>query len=722
MTKARLGEESEDPERLLTKSLRPVREVMRARDLDFNQLLQRDLDDHRVATNLIPYLLKHRTTGPAFFPPIVAVLLPFKNKQPSSFPALENSEDADDEQLGLRWRQWKAGDAFQVRRVIDDGGNFHSVNLGQLRWNSTAAQIVVLDGQHRAMALLAIDRTMSRTWDDNEGSKYRSFYERQVEQYLRSYDPEGKLDLSQVEVPVAVCWFPEKTGLNRKPHEAARQLFVDVNSEAKPPSESRIILLSDAELANVLTRSLLSLLRDEKETSFLPLFAVEYDNPDINSSRPARWSVVSNISLLKLVVGRLIFGPAKYLRQVNLRNTSGRDSASARDSFMREQLDILTLFPAIIDDSGFAYKREEIGNESFPLGRVEEIIDRFSQTWGMGILTLFSHVAPYKSHAAALNRLEADWSAAVEPHAALGYDALFGGVGVFWTLKDSYEHYREEIRQDRGRQTTRSKSDDVIKAWNAITIKRDDFEMFRSQEYLASTKPERLKLCKSVYEVVNTHACQLGLALTLGSLWELRKKGGSKPRVEEIPEFASSIVSGINSFLLSDESRGTKKDRRLLFSKEVNDPLNLIINMDAGKAIYFRYFWLEILNTSEGWPSVANWFPSKAGFDEMLSTARNAYLLYLIDEQKKLLKSEFAGKTDSSLVLEARNRSRKRLQRALKKWFNLSEEVFDDWVSDKLSIDDEADSAPDPNEESGLESEPQHDGPDSLEALIAEED
>src|SRR3546814_45799 len=55
MTKARLGEESLDPERLLTKSLRPVREVMSADDLDFNQLLQRDLDDHRVATNLIRY-------------------------------------------------------------------------------------------------------------------------------------------------------------------------------------------------------------------------------------------------------------------------------------------------------------------------------------------------------------------------------------------------------------------------------------------------------------------------------------------------------------------------------------------------------------------------------------------------------------------------------------------------------------------------------------------
>src|SRR3546814_902531 len=164
MTKARLGEESLDPERLLTKSLRPVREVMSADDLDFNQLLQRDLDYHRVATNLIRYLLKNRTTGPTFFPPIVAVLLPFRNKVPSTFPEYGDVSKVSDS--GMTWRQEQAGESFQVRRLFDEETNsIHSINLAQLRWNSKTAQIVVLDGQHRAMALL--DRKSTRLNSSN---------------------------------------------------------------------------------------------------------------------------------------------------------------------------------------------------------------------------------------------------------------------------------------------------------------------------------------------------------------------------------------------------------------------------------------------------------------------------------------------------------------------------------------------------------------------------
>src|SRR4051794_8117306 len=86
MTKARLGTGAVDPERRLTQHLAPVREVMQSEDLDFSQLLQRDLDDHRVAVSLVPYLLQPDWTGPAFFPPIVAIALPFEQRRPSTFP------------------------------------------------------------------------------------------------------------------------------------------------------------------------------------------------------------------------------------------------------------------------------------------------------------------------------------------------------------------------------------------------------------------------------------------------------------------------------------------------------------------------------------------------------------------------------------------------------------------------------------------------------------
>ncbi|MGW4180520.1 hypothetical protein ACWEK2_00015 [Streptomyces albidoflavus] len=673
MTKARLGEESQDPERRLTKSLRPVREVMSAGDLDFNQLLQRDLDDHRVATSLIPYLLQPRATGPAFFPPIVAVLLPFKNKQPSHFPDFEKSEDVHDE--GLDWRQWQAGDSFQVRRVTDEFGNIHSVNLAQLRWNDAKAKIVVLDGQHRAMALLAVDRTQSRTWQDNDGSKYRSFYERQVKQYLKEFDANGSLDLSKVEVPVTVCWFPEKVGEDGHPHEAARKLFVDVNKEARPPSESRIILLSDAELVNVLTRSLLGALRSDKNEKLLPLYAVEYDNPDIDSSRPARWSVLTNINLLKMAVNRCIFGPPKYLQNVT-QKLGSRESKPERDTFMRQQLDIKTLFPAEIEDGGFVYRRDTIGDENFPLSQAEKISDRFAETWGQAILSLLSQTSPYAAHARALTRMEADWTD-IEPYASLARDALFGGVGVYWTLKDSYEHYKEEVRAKKP-QTTRSKTDDVIRAWEVIEGKKQDFEVFRAEQYVGSTKKERVADSKSVFDVFNTHACQLGLILTLGSLWELYKREHSSWNLDELPAFAESIVNSCNSYFESDEGRGKVHERRLAFSKSVKNPINRIGKMDTPRAIYFRYFWLQVMATEEGWGHLSPWFDGREGFDEMLAAARRTYLAYCAEEQLKALKANQSGQAGKNPRLEerAREAATKQLQRSLSTWFGVGADEF----------------------------------------------
>ncbi|MFF9216142.1 ParB N-terminal domain-containing protein [Streptomyces viridosporus] len=677
MTKARLGEESQDPERLLTKSLRPVREVMSAGDLDFNQLLQRDLDDHRVATSLIPYLLKPRATGPAFFPPIVAVLLPFKNKRPSHFPPFGDPTDVPDD--GLDWRQWQAGDSFQVRRVIDENGNIHGVNLGQLRWNSAAAQIVVLDGQHRAMALLAIDRTQSQTWQDNEGSKYRSFYEQQVKRYLKEYGTESSFDLSRVEVPVTVCWFPDKTGETGQPHEAARKLFVDVNKEARPPSESRIILLSDAELVNVLTRSLLSVLRSEQGgQDLLPLYAVEYDNPDVDSSRPARWSVMTNINLLKMAVSKCIFGPPKYLQNV-AQKIGSRESKIERDTFMRQQLDIKSLFLAEIEDGGFPYRRDFIRDDYFPLGQVDRISRRFSETWGMAMLSLLSKTSPYTAHTRALAKMESDWSA-IEPFASLARDALFGGVGVYWTLKDSYEHYREEVRAKKP-QTTRNKSDDVIRAWEVIEKKKGDFELLRAEEYLGTTKQDKVAASKAAFEAFNTHACQLGLMMTLGSLWELRKEQRSDWSINDLPAFGEAMVKSLNAFLEMDEGRGRAHDRRLAFSKSARNSINQITKMDTPRAIYFRYFWLQAIATPAAWEHMAGWFDGRAGFDGMLSVARRAYLKYCTDEQYKALKVNAGNGKDEKVKTQAAEQAAKALRQALSEWFFVDKEDFDAWLA-----------------------------------------
>src|SRR3546814_15058544 len=116
---------------------------------------------------------------------------------------------------------------------------------------------------------------------------------------------------------------------------------------------------------------------------------------------------------------------------------------------MREQLGIYNILPAEIQDGNFSYRRDSLGDTNFPLGQVEIISNQFSKTWGSAIISLLSHVHPYYAHTKALIRMENDWSSALEQSDALARDALFGGVGVYWTHNDSDEKYKDEIRTNK---------------------------------------------------------------------------------------------------------------------------------------------------------------------------------------------------------------------------------------------------------------------------------
>ncbi|GLW25316.1 hypothetical protein Mame01_53580 [Microbispora amethystogenes] len=548
--------------------------------------------------------------------------------------------------------------------------DFHPANFGRLWWNQAEAKLVVLDGQHRAMALLAIERTVSGSWQSTSGARFRSFYENQVRQALREHQD---IDLSKIEVPVTVCWFPEHNGAKGEPHMAARKLFVDVNKEAKPPSESRIILLSDSELVNVLTRSMLGLLRDRSNEDLLPLYAVEYDNPEVNSSRPARWSVMTNIHLLKMAVDRCVFGPRKFLQDVTQMASRGRPNRADRDEFMREQLNVLELFESQFEDGGFSYHREAISDTNFPLGRSDVLCDQFTRTWGMAILTLLSKTAPYAAHAAALNRLNTEWHVD-DTYLALAHDALFSGVGVYWTLKDSYDHYL-----DKGRKGQLKDTSDVINAWKALETKEKTFELFRAEAYMGSTAKDRTGRCKDAYLVFNTQACQLGLILTLGTLWELRKQDGAAS-FDDLPDFAESMMQALNVFFAKEH--GKSRDRRLAFNKRnIPNPINQIGNMDSTQAAYFRFFWMQALAVPEPWSHLQKWFPSSKRFDEALSRARKHYLAFCAEQKLKALKAASApGTNEADLRKDAEKRAREELKKALKDWFEVDAESYERWL------------------------------------------
>ncbi len=341
---------------------------------------------------------------------------------------------------------------------------------------------------------------------------------------------------------------------------------------------------------------------------------------------------------------------------------------------MQEQLDVESLFADQFEDGGFTYQRDKLGNTEFPLGQVDLLTDRFASTWGRALLTLFSKTTPYSAHSRALVQLKENWHVD-NTGLSLAHDALFSGVGVFWTLRDSYEHYLD--RRRRGYSVSKS---DVIHAWETLNGREDDFETFRVQAYLNSGRSAQLKQSKAAFAVFNTHACQLGLAMTLGSLWEIRKGSAGNPDLSELPNFADAIVAGLNAYF--GEEHGKARDRRLAFNKgEISSPLNQIANMDTPQAVYFRYFWLQALATPVAWEHLQSWFPSLDAFNDVLYASRRLYHKLLEDQQFKALKTSRPTVRDEVLRAEARSSASKSLMRALRDWFYVEEQVFTAWES-----------------------------------------
>jgi hypothetical protein len=672
LTKARLGGPGTDHERRLTSHLIPVREALGAEQLDFNQLLQRDLDDHRVSEKLLPYLLKPKATGPAFFPPIMTVLLPFDGSTPrDSFPKEDFNGPVQAD--GVQYEERRYGTAYKVQKHINDDGSYHSIKLGRLEWNTEYAKLVVLDGQHRAMALLAIDRTVNNQWSHSPGNRFRHFYERQVRELLKQTD--SKVDLNQIEVPVTVCWFPDLNGPGKSPHQAARKLFVDVNKEARTPSEARLTLLSDTELVNILTRSLLNRLREPNPP--LPLFAIEYDNPDRDAARPVKWSVLTNLNLLKFAVIRCVFGPKKYLTDMRMA-FGGRQPWSEMDIFMRSQLNMLTLFEESIKDGDRVIARDTIGNIHFPIQHAESIIQRFMSSWGSAILTVLGTLKPYSAHCNALQYTYDHWIAD-DAFSSLAKEALFSGVGMYWTLRDSDNHWREIKEQCRRENRPEPTPPDIIKAWGAIQQKFSDFNEQRTKEYLGKKSDKETERTYRFFETVNTHACQLGAILTLASLAH-----SSGVTHDAVASFANTVVAAWNAAL--ESTRGGDEPRLLVFAKEgvIKNPINRLGKMDTPFAVYFRYFWLELLRLQAA-RAVLGSTVSPAVVDELASAARSIYIEHLIDEQIKALQVADPRKERDKLRPKARDNVQRDLTRAYTHWFDMSKAQAESLIEGSLN-------------------------------------
>jgi DGQHR domain-containing protein len=224
--------------RQLLEELKPMRERAKVSALrDLSSLLQRELDDARVAQDLVPYLQGARSKV-GFFPGILVALVPkgfLEASDQASYPSSGGPTD------GPREVTEAYADCWTLRRLKSGG---EPISLGTLEIDPENADLVVLDGQHRANAF----RYVTNTFQDASGDTiYASFYE-----------AAGDIGAFGSELPVTILWFEANGTLD--PKLLSRQLFVDVNTNARPVSESRNILLDDRQNASIVVGAIYKLL------------------------------------------------------------------------------------------------------------------------------------------------------------------------------------------------------------------------------------------------------------------------------------------------------------------------------------------------------------------------------------------------------------------------------------------------------------------------------
>lgn len=297
--------EGDHEERLLSR-IAPFREVYETRTLDFDQIMQRDIDDSRVSTELIPYLLEQADSGLVkLFPPIIVVLLPTDSsgKPTPHYPKVEESVADQDHASYEVVRSGPVGqEVFELRRwLIDEAPQAH--DFAELRINTNRCKLVIVDGQHRAMSLLALYRN-KKGWPERT---------RNVEPYYKIWTRAriDRFDLKRARMPIMFCVFPQLDGqaggAALKVHSACRSIFLALNKSARPVTRSRNILLDDRDVVATFLRGVLGYIKglDIGSKEAIRLSAIELDNEKDRSVLKSPVAI-SGVTHLNGLIERLV--------------------------------------------------------------------------------------------------------------------------------------------------------------------------------------------------------------------------------------------------------------------------------------------------------------------------------------------------------------------------------------------------------------------------------
>lgn len=386
-------------------NLETAREVLPRRLLDVEALMQREIDDERVRNEIVRYLHpKQSGVDAKFFPPILVAIL---DKSESSnigisslYPSqiLEDNGDLPirrDEEDNIDYLECYYGDSFAVRRPIADPDASileGTLDYGtELKWQSDEVHLLVLDGQHRLMALKAAFDLLD---DEDKIRGYRN----------TSLSETDRERLGIRSVPVCVIYPPalhegndniEEGDEQENVIEIFRQIFVDVNRNAKTVSEARNILLNERDLTSEFTRSVIKSFTnveyesEERVDQTIPLYCFEWNSPENKEYQINDKRAITSVGILDRCIKRVLLRSEEKPYKLGVfKDELGIEAGD-------NQID-----PDVAERQGVSVSN--ISPTRFSSWQKTPIVDRFEHRWRDAIELVFRMPYPSKNLVASL--------------------------------------------------------------------------------------------------------------------------------------------------------------------------------------------------------------------------------------------------------------------------------------------------------------------------------
>ena len=318
-------------------------------------LFQRDIDWERVQNDIVNGYLRVQNKL-SFFNSLTIALLPqngfkiednYGKPESSPSPTYENGD-------------WTQIDVGNICIESNSGGS-----IGLLRWHKERIFPVAIDGQHRLAAL---------------------------KRYCAYLTPGVSLELN-TKIPLIFLILDERVGFKGNPEnsliETLREIFIDLNRNARIVAKSRLILLDDLDVQSFCVRTLLASSAKDSSPDTLPLSMVTWREDEAKFDSGHSLTTVLNLNeIVGSCLGNASLEAIEALEENEVKKYVGTIKAKL-------ELEAETL-KSIEDHIQLCVGRDE--PFSFKTEHLSAIREAFRLQWTPHIIRVFREFGPYREY------------------------------------------------------------------------------------------------------------------------------------------------------------------------------------------------------------------------------------------------------------------------------------------------------------------------------------